>query len=103
VSHSITLFPNWVLSTQTPGKRYGFLSEPVSDWFIGGSVAQSIDGFHDIKTTTTTLHAGIDAYYKLGASINFSSHTLSDGIHGSAGPLMVELAVIRAAERCSHH
>jgi hypothetical protein len=76
----LTPFPSWVLSTQTPGKRYGFLSEPVSDWFIGGTIAQSLDSFDPVPHSVTTVHAGIDAYYKMGALINFYSHTLADGV-----------------------
>jgi len=39
-------FPHWTLSTATSGKRYGFLTEPVTDWFVGGLVAQSMEPWH---------------------------------------------------------
>jgi hypothetical protein len=76
------------LSTLTPGKRYSLLTEPVSDWFVGGLVAQSLEPWHPPGVQTSqTLHAGIDFYYGLGALINFYSHTLSTGL-GDAGQLV---------------
>ena len=30
----LTPFPAWTLSTATSGKRYPFVSLPVSDWFV---------------------------------------------------------------------
>src|SRR5208337_5492207 len=39
-------FPHWPLSEVTPDKRYSFLSEPVSDWYVGGTVAQSLEPWH---------------------------------------------------------
>ena len=39
----LTPFPHWTLSTRTANKRYPLLSEPVSDWFVGGLVAQSLE------------------------------------------------------------
>jgi hypothetical protein len=84
----LTPFPHWTVSTLTPGKRYSFLTEPVSDWFVGGLVAQSLEPWHPPGVqNSATLHAGIDFYYNLGALINFYSHTLSTGL-GDAGPLV---------------
>lgn len=86
----ITPFPHWTLSTVTPNKRYSFLTEPVSDWFVGGLVAQSLEPWHSPGIqTTNTLHSAIDFYYNLGALINFYSHTLSTGF-GPAGGLQTE-------------
>src|ERR1700722_1605571 len=86
----ITPFPHWTLSTQTPGLRYGFLTEPVSDWFVGGLVAQSLEPWHPPGVhTTNTLQAAVDYYYSLGALINLYSHTLSTG-EGDAGQLVPE-------------
>ncbi len=86
----ISPFPHWTLSTQTSGLRYGFLSEPVSDWFVGGLVAQSLEPWHPPGVhTTNTLHAAVDYYYSLGALINVYSHTLSTG-EGDAGQLVPE-------------
>lgn len=75
-------FPHWTLSTQTDGKRYAFLSEPVSDWYVGYLVAQAvgewqgvvgINGLH----TTNSLRSAVDSYYRLGALVNFYSHSLT--------------------------
>ena len=64
-----------------PGKRYAFLTEPVSDWFVGGLVAQSLEPWHPPGVQTSqTLHSAVDFYYNLGALLNFYSHTLSTGL-----------------------
>jgi len=63
-------FPHWTLSTQTPGRRYSFVSLPVSDWFISDDVAQTMDEYH----TSATVHALVDYYYGLGALINCYTH-----------------------------
>jgi len=84
----LTPFPHWTLSTATSGKKYPFLSEPVSDWFVGNLVAQSLEPWHPPGVqTTNTLHQAVDFYYGLGALINFYSHTLSTG-QGDAGGLV---------------
>jgi hypothetical protein len=81
-------FPHWTLSTRTPGKIYPFLSQPVSDWFVGGLVAQSLDPWHPPGVhTSATMHEAVDYYYKLGALVNFYSHTLATG-EGDAGQLV---------------
>jgi hypothetical protein len=81
-------FPHWTLSTRTPGKVYPFLSQPVSDWFVGGLVAQSLDPWHPPGVhTSATMHQAVDYYYNLGALVNFYSHTLSTG-EGDAGQLV---------------
>ena len=86
----ITPFPHWTLSTQTPGLRYGFLTEPVSAWFVGGLVAQSMEPWHPPGVhTTNTVQAAVDYYYSLGALVNLYSHTLSTG-EGDAGQLVPE-------------
>jgi uncharacterized repeat protein (TIGR02543 family) len=84
----ISPFPHWTLSTQTPGKRYTFLSEPVSDWFVGGLVAQSLEPWHPPGVhTETTMRNAVDFYYNLGALVNLYSHTLSTG-EGDSGQLV---------------
>lgn len=65
-------FPHWTVSTQTEGKRY-FITLPVSDWYIGNDVAQSMENGH----TTATVDALVDYYYNLGALINLYGHQLS--------------------------
>ena len=67
-------FPHWTLSTQTAGKHYSHVTLPVSDWFIGAKVAQSLEDGH----TTATMQASVDFYYNLGALINLYSHSASD-------------------------
>jgi Putative Ig domain/Bacterial Ig domain len=89
----LTPFPHWTMSTLTPGKRYPFLTEPVSDWFVGGLVAQSLEPWHPPGVhTTQTLHDAIDFYFGMGALINFYSHSLSTGL-GDAGALAPEYVV----------
>ncbi len=81
-------FPHWNLSTRTDGKRYSFLSEPVSDWFVGTEVAQVVgpwqghssgSGVHD----STTLQTGVDFYYTNGFLLNFYAHSLTASLSGS--------------------
>jgi hypothetical protein len=79
----LTPFPHWTVSTATSGKKYGFLSLPVSDWFTGADIGQSIEIGH----TTASVNALIDYYYNLGALINLYSHSGSDG-SGTAGGLV---------------
>jgi Bacterial Ig domain/3-keto-disaccharide hydrolase len=69
----ISPFPHWTLSTQSLGKRFNFVSLPVSDWFIGPDVAQSMESGYD----SSTIHALVDHYYNLGALINVYSHSIS--------------------------
>jgi hypothetical protein len=73
----ISPFPHWTVSTRTADKLYPVLSEPASDWYVDGIVAQSLEPWHGVQTSET-MHQGVDFYYNLGALINFYSHTLSD-------------------------
>jgi hypothetical protein len=83
----LTPFPHWTLSTRTPGKIYGILSEPVCDWYISTNIAQDLEPWHPpVVHTTLTSHQTVDYYYNLGALINLYSHTLSTGL-GDAGQL----------------
>jgi len=68
-------FPHWTLSTQTAGKRYDHVTLPVSDWYIGADVAQSMEDGH----TASTVQALVDYYYSLGALINLYGHSSSTG------------------------
>ncbi|MBZ5690072.1 MAG: cadherin-like domain-containing protein [Acidobacteriia bacterium] len=84
-------FPHWVYSTQTPGKRYRFVTLPVSDWYIGADVAQALNFGH----TTSTIDALVDYYYDLGALINLYMHEPSTTelaseyiLHSAAKPAM---------------
>jgi hypothetical protein len=86
----LTPFPHWTLSMRTPGLRYPFLSEPVSDWFIGGLVAPSLEPWPPPAIyNVRALHDAIDFYYNLGALINIYSHTLTTGL-GAAGQMTAE-------------
>jgi hypothetical protein len=67
-------FPHWTVSTQTQGKRYGFVSLPVSDWYIGSTVGQSMEAGH----TTSSIDALVDYYYGLGGLINLYMHQTSN-------------------------
>ena len=71
----LTPFPSWNFSTQTPDKYYSFLQLPVSDWFVGSQVAQSVENGH----TAATIQAMVDFYYNLGGLINLYCHSASDG------------------------
>ena len=42
-------FPHWTVSTRTSGKRYPFVSLPVSDWFVGTQVAQAMESGHTVS------------------------------------------------------
>ena len=75
-------FPHWTLSTQTPDKYYSFLQLPVSDWFVGSQVGQSMENGH----TQATMQALVDFYYNLGGLINLYCHSTSDN-SGMDGPL----------------
>jgi len=86
----LTPFPHWTLSMRTPGLRYPFLSEPVSDWFIGGLVAPSLEPWPPPAIyNVRALHDAVDFYYNLGALINIYSHTLTTGL-GAAGQMTAE-------------
>jgi len=78
----LTPFPSWTLSTVTPGKRYPFISVPVSDWYVGNTIGHSLEAGH----SSGTVHAAVDFYYNLGLLINLYSHTLTTGL-GPAGAL----------------
>ena len=83
----ISPFPHWTMSVGTPDKKYAMLSEPVSEWFVSGALAQSLEPWHPPGVqTSASLHTSIDYYYNLGTLVNFYSHTLTTG-EGDAGPL----------------
>jgi len=62
-------YPHWTLSTQTNGKRYTHLSLPVSDWYVGTEIAQSLEQHSD-----ASMRAGVDFYSNLGLLVNFYGH-----------------------------
>jgi hypothetical protein len=76
-------FPHWTISTATSGKKYSFLSLPVSDWFTSADIGQSMELGHN----SASVHALVDYYYGIGALINLYSHSGSDG-SGTSGPLV---------------
>jgi len=71
----ISPFPHWTLSYQTPGQRHSHVTLPVSDWYIGTNVAQSLESGHD----ASTVRAAVDFYYHLGALVNLYGHGSSAG------------------------
>ena len=81
----LTPFPHWTVSTRTPGKRYATLSEPVSDWYVGGNIAQALEPWQGAHTSLT-VHQAVDFYYGLGGLINIYSHNLSNGALSNAAP-----------------
>jgi hypothetical protein len=74
-------FPSFVRSSKNPAKTYSFVNLPVSDWYVGSMVSQSLEAGH----TTNTIHAAVDFYYNLGALINIYSHSSSAGGPGLIG------------------
>ena len=70
----LTPFPHWTVSTETPGKYYSILSLPVSDWYVGSEISQSLEWS---PHTVTTIHELVDHYYGLGALINLYNHSPS--------------------------
>ena len=84
----ISPFPHWTVSTQTAGKRYEHLTLPVSEWYSGSSVLQSLE-YHNSSTMT----AAVDFYYNLGALINVYGHNIS-----SSGTLQGQYASYCAAK-----
>ncbi len=86
----LTPFPAFTISTRTDGKRYTLLSEPVSDWFVNGSVAQSMDPWHSPGIhTTNTVHAGVDFYYTNGLLVNFYAHGLTTGLRSNTASYLI--------------
>ncbi len=66
-------FPHFTLSTRTAGLLYPQVSLPVSDWYVGDAVAQSIESGHD----PATIRALVDFYYQMGALVNLYGHSSS--------------------------
>ncbi|HUL00881.1 MAG TPA: cadherin-like domain-containing protein, partial [Nitrospirota bacterium] len=72
-------FPHRTLSYDTPGKYYSSISLPVSEWFIGNSIAQTLDGNDgEALYAVSDIDNAIDFYYGLGALINFYGHQPSN-------------------------
>jgi uncharacterized repeat protein (TIGR01451 family) len=69
----ISPFPHWTLSYETPGRRYPHVTLPLSDWYIGTAIAQSMESGHNIST----VHALVDFYHDLGALVNIYGHSSS--------------------------
>jgi len=69
----ISPFPHWTLSYDpaTRGQRHPTLALPVSDWYVGSHVAQSIESKH----TPATIEALVDFYYQKGYLLNLYGHT----------------------------
>jgi uncharacterized repeat protein (TIGR01451 family) len=67
-------FPHWTMSYESTA-RHPHVTLPPSDWYIGASIAQSLESGH----TATTVRALVDFYYDLGALINLYGHSSSTG------------------------
>src|SRR6185437_6131162 len=78
-------FPSWVLSTSlsTAGKRYPFISLPVSDWYLCYQTSPPFWVSQSMETifghTPGTVRELVDFYYDLGGLINAYSHNTSLG------------------------
>ena len=102
-------FPQWTLSSGIDGKRYAFLSEPVSDWYVGPSIAQALgfwqgaspgDGLH----TSQTMHDAVDFYYTNGFLINLYAHSLTFVTAGDqAGATALEADYVTYCANASLH
>jgi len=66
-------FPHFTLSTQSEGLVFPQVSLPVSDWYINGKIAQSIESGHSVLS----VRALVDAYYRMGALVNLYGHASS--------------------------
>jgi hypothetical protein len=79
----ISPFPHWTLADDPSIRsRLSPLAIPVSEWFIGSTVAQSIESGH----TPDTIHKLVDFYYQKGYLINLYGHS------GTESGLMREYA-----------
>ncbi|MBN1373651.1 MAG: DUF2341 domain-containing protein [Anaerolineaceae bacterium] len=67
------LFPHWTVSNTTAGKQFSQLSLPPSEWYVNGSVAQSLE-YHNNSSTI----AAVDFLYDQGAFINLYGHNVSN-------------------------
>jgi len=72
----ISPFPHWTLADdpKISSHRYTPLAIPVSDWFIGSNIAQSIESGH----TPDTIHKLVDFYYQKGYLINLYGHNSTE-------------------------
>jgi hypothetical protein len=68
----ISPFPQFTLSTQTPGLRYSQVSLPTSEWYATPDVIQSLDDH-----SPSSMQACVDFYHGLGALVNIYSHDIS--------------------------
>jgi len=92
----ISPFPHRTISYGTRGKFYSPVTLPVSDWYVGSSIAQAIvDPFGGYYfPTTASIDAAIDFYYDLGFLINFYTHFPSND--GSIGQEYVKHSMSKA-------
>jgi hypothetical protein len=66
-------FPHFTISTRTEGLIYPQLTLPVSEWYLGSAVAQSIEAGH----TVPTIRALVDFYSEMGLLVNLYNHASS--------------------------
>ncbi len=74
----LTPFPHWTLSEKGDGRRYSFVSEPTSDYFVNGQVCQAMGtGGWSPRHSFQTMHDTVDFYHGIGGLINLYTHSLS--------------------------
>jgi len=66
-------FPSRTLSYKRAAKYFSPITLPISDWFVGTTIAQTTE-----HHTMDSIRAGVDFYYNLGALINFYTHRPSN-------------------------
>ncbi len=75
-------YPHWSISYEVPDKVFNHITLPTSEWYIGTSVAQSLEYSYGSNHTIETLHNAIDFYYNLGALVNIYGHEPNaTGVH----------------------
>ena len=75
-------FPHWSLSYSVPNGLFNHITLPTSEWYIGTSVAQSLEYSYGTNHTIQTLHDAVDFYYNLGALVNIYGHEPTiTGVH----------------------
>ncbi|MBE2216349.1 MAG: tandem-95 repeat protein, partial [Opitutaceae bacterium] len=92
-------FPHWTLSTRNANKRFPYVSVPLSDWYAGAQVAQSME-WHVVfggANAVDNVRSAVDFYYDLGALINVYSHSSSTG-SGYAGNVATDYVTYATAK-----
>jgi hypothetical protein len=70
------VFPHATLSMQTNGRHFSPISLPTSEWYVGNTLAQTLED-HNLAADPDSVHDAVDFYYSLGALVNLYAHELS--------------------------